>query len=129
MFCPQCGEEYRSGFDLCADCGVPLVTEKPKPKLKEDHHNIELSTVLETSNVGLIAVAKSLLEAAKIPFIVQGEEIQDLFGAGRLGNINILTGSVKLQVDAQDKDEAVAILEDLMDDSLAGDESENDEEV
>ncbi len=23
--CPACGEAYRSGFDLCADCGVPLV--------------------------------------------------------------------------------------------------------
>jgi hypothetical protein len=23
--CPACGEAYRRGFDLCADCGVPLV--------------------------------------------------------------------------------------------------------
>jgi hypothetical protein len=22
--CPNCGAEYRSGFDTCADCGVPL---------------------------------------------------------------------------------------------------------
>src|SRR5574341_1379576 len=22
--CPSCGAEYRSGFDTCADCGVPL---------------------------------------------------------------------------------------------------------
>jgi hypothetical protein len=23
--CPACGQAYRAGFDLCADCGVPLV--------------------------------------------------------------------------------------------------------
>ena len=24
-FCPECGESYRVGFELCADCAVPLV--------------------------------------------------------------------------------------------------------
>ncbi|MFQ5457740.1 MAG: hypothetical protein ACE5FC_04715 [Myxococcota bacterium] len=24
-FCPECGEAYRAGFELCADCGTPLV--------------------------------------------------------------------------------------------------------
>ena len=23
-YCPDCGEEYRAGFDTCADCGVAL---------------------------------------------------------------------------------------------------------
>src|ERR1051325_7453935 len=25
MICPQCKAEYRQGFTVCADCGVPLV--------------------------------------------------------------------------------------------------------
>ena len=25
MFCPKCKAEYREGFTVCADCGVPLV--------------------------------------------------------------------------------------------------------
>jgi hypothetical protein len=130
MFCPECGEEYRPGFDMCADCGVPLVAERPEPGPEKDRHNIELSTVLETSDAGLIAVAKSLLETAEIPFVVRGENIQDLFGAGRFpGNINVLVGPVELQVDAQDKGEALAILEDLIKDSLRGEEPANDEEV
>ena len=130
MFCPQCGEEYRAGFDMCADCGVPLVTERPEPELKKNQSKIKLSTILETSDLGLITVAKSLLEAKEIPFMVQGEKIQDLFGIGRFpGNINVLVGPVELKVDSKDKDEALAILSDLINDSLAGDESLDDEKV
>ena len=29
MFCPKCRAEYREGFTVCADCGVPLVAELP----------------------------------------------------------------------------------------------------
>lgn len=127
MFCPKCGEEYRAGFDMCADCGVPLVAEEPGPEPREKQPEIELSTVLETSDAGLVAVAKSLLEDAEIPFVVRGEYIQDLFGIGRFpGNINVLVGPVELQVNAGDKDEALAILEALLNDSVAEDQPLDD---
>jgi hypothetical protein len=29
--CPNCGAEYRPGFDVCADCGVPLVSGPAEP--------------------------------------------------------------------------------------------------
>lgn len=29
MFCPDCGAEYRQGFDRCTDCDVPLVEQLP----------------------------------------------------------------------------------------------------
>lgn len=28
-FCPNCRDEYRPGFTVCTDCGVPLVAELP----------------------------------------------------------------------------------------------------
>jgi uncharacterized RDD family membrane protein YckC len=29
MYCPKCGDEYREGFTICADCGEALVIESP----------------------------------------------------------------------------------------------------
>jgi hypothetical protein len=70
-------------------------------------------TVLETSDQGLIAVAKSLLEEADIPFFAKGEGIQDLIGGGRIGAFNILAGPIQLQVPAHDADAARELLKDL----------------
>lgn len=73
-------------------------------------------TVLETSDQGLIAIAKSLLEDADIPFFAKGEGVQDLFGWGRLGTgFSIVTGPIALQVPASKADEALALLKDLQD--------------
>jgi len=109
---------------MCADCDVQLVAEQPESEPEKGQPDIELLTVLETSDAGLVAIAKSLLEDAEIPFMVRGEYIQDLFGVGRFpGKINVLVGPVELKVNAQDKDEALAILEGLMKDSFAGDNS------
>ena len=73
-------------------------------------------TVLETSDQGLIAIAKSLLEEADIPCFAKGEGLQDLFGWGRMGTgFNVITGPVALQVPASNADEARALLKDLQD--------------
>jgi hypothetical protein len=29
LWCPRCGDEYRAGFTVCADCGVALVSAPP----------------------------------------------------------------------------------------------------
>ena len=71
-------------------------------------------TVLETSDQGLIAIAKSLLEDADIPFFAKGEAVQDLFGWGRvLTGFNIVTGAIQLQVPADAADDARELLKDL----------------
>lgn len=76
MFCPQCRGEYRPGFSACADCEVPLVQ-----RLEEEPHGgdtlLRLVTVLEEGDSGVLAMAKSLLTAEKIPYIAQGEHLQD----------------------------------------------------
>jgi len=70
-------------------------------------------TVLETSDQGLIALAKSLLEEAEIPCFAKGEGIQDLLGAGRVGGFSILAGPIQLQVPATAADDARELLKDL----------------
>lgn len=70
-------------------------------------------TVLETSDPGLIAVAKSLLEEADIPWFAKGEALQDLFGGGRIGSFNLVTGPIQLQVPADAADDARDVLKEL----------------
>ena len=69
--------------------------------------------VLETADQGLIALAKSLLEEADIPYFAKGEGVQDLFGVGRIGAFNIVTGPIQLLVPADDADSARELLKDL----------------
>jgi hypothetical protein len=70
-------------------------------------------TVFESSDPAAIAVAESLLEEAEIDFFAKGENIQDLFGAGRIGRVNPIVGPVQLQVAAEDAEQARAALRDL----------------
>jgi hypothetical protein len=70
-------------------------------------------TVLETTDPAILAVAKSLLESAKIPFFAKGESLQGLFAAGALAGFNPISGPVELQVSAEDARDAHALLVDL----------------
>lgn len=45
----------------------------------------DLVTVLETADVNLLAVIKSLLDSVEIPYLIQGEEALSLLPVGRLG--------------------------------------------
>lgn len=68
--------------------------------------------MLATSDPGLMPIAKSLLQSAQIPFVVEGAGIQDLFGIGRL-SFNPITGPAALRVASQDAADARALLADL----------------
>ena len=77
--------------------------------------DLELVTVLSSGDPGLMAIAKSLLQSAEIPYLVRGEGLQDLFGVGRVGSgFNIVTGPARLQVGADDADDARELLADLI---------------
>ena len=76
----------------------------------------EIVTVFETGNAALVALAKSLLDAADIAYAVKGENIQNLFGGGVIGTgFNILVGPVQIQVRREDETEARSVLADLSD--------------
>lgn len=72
MYCPQCGAEFREGYDRCADCDIPLVRELPP---EPSHETPEYETVLATSELAVIPLVKSLLDSAEIPYITQGESL------------------------------------------------------
>jgi hypothetical protein len=75
VYCPKCRAEYREGFSKCSDCQIPLVAEKPAAPKGPGDPELELVTVLESSDPLMITAAKDLLEEGCIPFYVFGEEV------------------------------------------------------
>lgn len=71
-FCPRCGAEYRRGFTTCADCGVPLVHDKPSERPEELEY-VEYEEIMRTFNPADLAVVKSLLDAEGITYFFRGE--------------------------------------------------------
>lgn len=73
----------------------------------------DLVTVFAAGDPVRLAIAKATLEAEGIRFIVKGEGVQDLFGVGRLGGMNLVTGPVQIQVADPDAARALEVLQDL----------------
>jgi hypothetical protein len=82
MFCPGCGSEYRDGIFRCGECDVDLVVEPPRVEQRGDP---DLVAILTTSDSALLPLVKSMLDAAGIPYVVQGEETLGMFPLGRFG--------------------------------------------
>ncbi len=104
--CPECNVEYIDIAIRCSDCDVELTSGPP---ISEEHPDPEIETVYATGDPALVAMAKSLLEDAKIEYYTKGDDIQ-LFGGGRLGGFNILCGPVEFLVAAEDAPAAREIL-------------------
>ena len=66
MFCPKCKYEYVDGINICGDCGTELVEELPIEKFEY----VELTTIAETNDLGLIAIAKSILDSEGIKYYI-----------------------------------------------------------
>ena len=116
MICPKCGSEYRPGFYKCADCGVDLVmgtaegfarTESSPPS-ESGSAELDLVTIFESDDPVLIAMARSLLESAGIPYITPGGGMKELFGRH-----NVMIGPVKFQVNREDAKDAELLLQNL----------------
>lgn len=118
MFCPQCRSEYREGFTRCESCDAPLVAALPPEA--GDPSERDLVVAFETGDPGLLAMAHSIVDEAEIPYLTQGEGVQDLFGLGRLGTgFSILTGPVHILVERERLEEARQLLDGLEEDAAA----------
>ena len=109
MFCPECRAEYREGFTVCADCQVDLVaTLPPPPPLRHDERpDMELVTVFDSTNPALIGIAKTVLDAAGIEFLVLGDDGARIFSG------NPFLGRVRLQVEKKLGEEAETLLSEI----------------
>jgi hypothetical protein len=112
MFCPNCRAEYRAGIDRCPACELPLVAALDEPAPGEPE--AKLVKVFQTGEAAMIPVVESVLDSAGIEFLAKGEEVQDLFGFGRLGtNYSFVAGPVEFLVREEDEAAARAVLEQL----------------
>jgi len=69
--------------------------------------------VMETGNAVVVALARSLLSEANIPFATTGEGLQDILGGGRFGlNFNPVSGPVRFLVPPGFEEEARGVLAD-----------------
>jgi len=130
VVCPECGAEYVEGVARCADCGVDLDVPRPPradvgPARGPDGvpslgRPAELVCVLRSTDAGLLLVAESALHSAGIPCVCERNDIIDLFGVGRIGGVNPITGVPRILVDRADAEDATAVLEGVASDDEAG---------
>jgi Putative prokaryotic signal transducing protein len=116
VICPKCGAEYIPGVTECSDCVVPLVDSLPEPTSKPrtdrehlDPHPAALSDavcVYCSGHRGRLAMAKSVLQSAGVPFVALNESLQTLTGLVNLAPVEIL-------VSAADAEDARLLLSDL----------------
>jgi len=78
MFCPNCRTEYREGVTTCSDCGAALVANLPS----ELPERTELVVIYQSHELSEVAIAKSILEEACIPFTTKGEMSKELLAVG-----------------------------------------------
>lgn len=106
MYCPECGYDYRAGFDECPQCQVPLVEDQGEEvddsgRKAESTEDVVLVTVLDTGDPGQVAVAKSVLDGSDILYILEGEGQLGLFGVG-------LSSKSPVRIKVRQEDEAAA---------------------
>jgi hypothetical protein len=72
--------------------------------------DVELVTVLKTGDPGLVAVAKSILDASGFDYFVRGETLRNVMG---WGGVNAGMGEAEFQVRASDAPDAMRLLAEL----------------
>lgn len=111
MFCPKCKSKFEDGIVECTDCHIPLMEALPREGKTDE---LNLAPVYATGDPGMIALIKSILGSAGIPYFIKGEETQNLFGLGTLGlGYNNLLGPMEVWVREEDREAAAELLSEL----------------
>ena len=79
-----------------------------------DNQDTQLVSVYETGDLAMLGFAKSIIESEGIRCVTQGEDLQDLFGWGRIGlGFDAVTGPAQLLVEQSCAERATALLSNL----------------
>ncbi len=81
-----------------------------------ENSDSELKTVFVSGDLGVIAIAESLLNSAGIEYFVDGEIFQSILGVGIQSGIFSNNGTAaKIKVKPEDEETAKELLKDLTD--------------
>lgn len=117
-YCPECRGEFRDEIISCPDCEVTLVAEWALERSAEEPNHDPPVTVLETGDLAALALAKSVLEEAEIPYAVWNERAIEVFPGSDSGSVlRDRHGGAQLQVPTVHEKRAREILEILKDDT------------
>ena len=110
--CPSCGAGPYTDQAVCPRCGERLGSDASRRTPEPD---VELVPVFRSGDEARIVIAKSLLDAEGIKFLVRGDGLQDLFGWRRLGaGFNQITGPVEFVVRKDDEERTRELLRELL---------------
>lgn len=104
--------EFNDTALACSDCGRALVVG-PAPSLEDRRAEMRpdpepdfvLVPVFIVKDEAELLLVESVLNQAGFPYLAKGEQIQDLFGLGKLTIVNPISGPVEIYV-ANDNAEA-----------------------
>lgn len=138
MFCPndECPDfvnsgrrsEFRDDVMVCPYCAAAMVSHRPgdsfpevegiidKPPIADDE---VMEPVIEATDLSEVAIIKSILEGAAIPFVTQGENQFSAFRGAFVGGsiFNPRARGVVFTVPARMAEEARVLLEVVEEDS------------
>ena len=70
-------------------------------------------TILTVGNHSSVSLVQARLDDAGVKYAINSNRVSDLFGWGRLGGYNYITGPVRIMVSPEDADRAKELLYDL----------------
>jgi hypothetical protein len=93
-----------------AEARAAVAADIPVTRRQPPDPDIQLVTVLSTTDAAMVAVAKSVLEGAGIDYVVRGERYMNVMGWGGPGVFNSALGKAEFQVREADAPDASRLL-------------------
>lgn len=94
--CTFCGDEVQVNASQCPRCGIAIQWHDGAPRFDDPGDSVTLIKLYDPAQQALI---ESLLQAAGVEYVIQGDVMQDVMGLGRLaGGYNQIFGPPVIKV-------------------------------